>query len=252
MSALVISSIIFACIFAAALLGQLLRGAMPEEHLSGETKDLVKVSMGLVGTMTALVLGLLVASAKEAYDTKRNETTQMAAKIAFLDRELANYGPETAEARALLRQIVERMIAKLWVDPSASSALRDQPTGFRSADLGNSIQKLAAGDDLQKALKAHALESANDLAQTRWLLYEQSSSSISVPMLLILGCWLIILFFSFALFAPRNLTVIIALFIAALSVSGGTLLILELDQPFTGFIQISQEPMQRMLSELGH
>lgn len=252
MSELVISSIFFGCIFAAALLGQLLRKLMPEEHLTGDTKDLVKVSMGLVGTMTALVLGLLVASAKEAYDTKRHETTQMAAQIAFLDRALANYGPETAEARALLRQIVERMIGKLWIQSSAATSLRDEPTGFRSAQLYNSIQNLTARDDLHQALKTHALTTANDLAQARWLLYEQSSSSISIAMLVILDCWLMILFFSFALFAPRNLTVIIALLVAALSVSGGILLILELDQPFVGFIQIPQAPMQRLLGELGH
>src|ERR1700710_215071 len=107
MSALLISCVIFASILAATLFGQLLRRVMPEEHLSGDTRDVVKVAMGLVGTMTALVLGLLVASAKEAYDTKRNETTHMAAQIAMLDRELANYGPETGETRPLLRGIVE-------------------------------------------------------------------------------------------------------------------------------------------------
>lgn len=251
MSELAVSSIVFACIFAAALLGQLLRRIMPEEHLSGDTRDLVKVSMGLVGTMTALVLGLLVASAKDTYDTKRNETTQMAAQIAYLDRELAEYGPETGEARTLLRQIVERMIGKLWVDPGTAAARRDQPTGFRSAQLANAIQKLPARDDLQQALKSHLLTSATQLAQTRWLLYEQSSSSISRPMLIILACWLMILFFSFALFAPSNLTVLTALLVAALSVSAGIVLILELDQPFAGLIQIPRAPMQKMLGELG-
>lgn len=249
MSESAISAIIFGCVFGSALLGQLLRGFLRPKHLSTETNELVKASMGLVGTMTALVLGLLIASAKDAYDAKKNELTQMAAQIALLDRELGNYGPETAEARALLRQIVVKMIAKLWVDPTA--ARPDEPTGFRSAQLYNAIQKLPAHDDLQQAIKAHALNKTNDLAATRWLLYEQSSSSISMPVLVVLSCWLMTLFFSFALFAPRNFVVIVALFVAALSVSGGVALVLEFDQPFSGLIQISQDPMQRMLSGLG-
>lgn len=116
MSPLVISVISFACVFGAALLGVLLRGVLPEEHLSDQSKDVVKLSMGLVATMTALVLGLLVASAKGAYDAKKTETLQMAAKIAYLDQTLANYGPETEPTRMLVRQIVNRMIAKLWPD----------------------------------------------------------------------------------------------------------------------------------------
>ncbi len=250
MSSVNTAAIAFVCVFGAALLGALLKSTLPKEHLSDETKDVVKLSMGLVATMTALILGLLVASAKEAYDTKKSETTQMAAKIVFLDRELANYGPETSQARALLRHIVERMIGKLWPDAQSTTPLRDEPTGFRSEELYDSIQKLSPQNDLQQSLKSHALASASDLGQTRWLLYEQSGSSISIPLLIIVISWLAILFLSFALFAPRNATVIIALMVAALSVSGGILLILELDRPFDGFIQISREPMQHMLAYL--
>src|SRR5215510_4150337 len=114
MSPLATSAIVFACIFGGALLGMVLRAALPEHHLSGESKDLVKVGMGVVGTMAALVLGLLVASAKSAYDTQQSELQQMSANVVFLDRVLAHYGPETKEARELFRGAVVRNLTLIW------------------------------------------------------------------------------------------------------------------------------------------
>lgn len=251
MSSVAASAIAFVCIFAAALLGVFLRRIIPEKHLSEEAKDVVKLSMGLVATMTALVLGLLVASTKEAYDTKKTETTQMAARIASLDRELANYGAETAETRLLLRHIVERMTAKLWPKDSAPPVLRRDPSGFRSEALFDSIEKLSPQTDLQRTLKSDALTATVDLGQMRWLLAEQADSSISAPLLAMVVSWLALLFLSFALFAPPNVTVVASLLVAALSVSGGILLILELDRPFDGFIKISSEPMRTTLEDLG-
>lgn len=252
MSPLAIALISFGCVFGAALLGVLLRGVIPEEHLSDESKDVVKLSMGLVATMTALILGLLVASAKGAYDAKKTETLQMAAKIAYLDRTLANYGSETEPTRVLVRQIVDRMIAKLWPDSHSALILWSDPSGFRNERLYDAIQKLSPQNDLQHSLKTQALTAASDLGQMRWLLAEQGGSSISTPLLVIVVSWLGILFLSFALFAPPNATVLISLMIAALSVSGGILLILELDRPFDGFIRISSTPMHHTLSSLAH
>ena len=96
--------LVFACLFGAALLGSLLRSVLPEHHLSAETKDSVKLTMGLVATMSALILGLLIAAAKDKYDKESAGVTQMAAKVIFLDRELAMYGPETKDTRELYRR----------------------------------------------------------------------------------------------------------------------------------------------------
>ena len=106
------SLIVLACLIAAVLAGRTLRGLLPESHLSSETKDAVKLAMGLVATMSALILGLLVSSAKGAYDTERNEVIQMAAKITFLDRVLAAYGPEAAGIRTLVRGSALQQLAK--------------------------------------------------------------------------------------------------------------------------------------------
>ena len=242
----------FACLFGAGLLGVRVRAALPEDHLSSETKDAVKFGMGLVATMAALVLGLLVASTKGSYDTQKSEVAQMAAKIVFLDRVLANYGSESAESRDLLRRSVGSAISHMWPDKKSSQPADLDPSLSSGEAFFNSIQKLSPQNDVQRSLKSQAAQIATDLGQMRWLLFEQTETSISVTMLIVLISWLAIIFMSAGLFAPANATVIIALMLAALSVAGAIFLILELDMPFDGVIQISQKPMYNALAHLGH
>jgi len=243
---------VFACLFGAGLLGLRLRGMLPENHLSSETKDAVKFGMGLVATMAALVLGLLVASTKGSYDAQKSEVAQMAAKIVFLDRVLANYGSESAESRDLLRRSVGSTIDHMWPDKKSSQPAQLDPSVSSGEAFFNLIQKLSPQNDVQRSLKSQAAQIATDLGQMRWLLFEQTETSISVTMLIVLISWLAIIFMSAGLFAPANATVIIALMLAALSVSGAIFLILELDMPFDGVIQISQKPMYNALAHLGH
>jgi len=252
MDSTVVGALVFAVLFGAGLLGVRVRAALPEDHLSTETKDAVKVGMGLVATMAALVLGLLVASTKGAYDTQKNEVTQMAAKTVFLDRVLANYGSESAESRDLLRRSVGSAIDHMWPDRKSSHAAQLDPSESSGEVFFNSIQKLSPQNDVQRSLKSQAAQIAMDLGQMRWLLFEQTETSISVAMLIVLISWLAIIFMSAGLFAPPNATVIIALMLAALSVAGAIFLILELDMPFDGVIQISQRPMRNALIHLGH
>lgn len=249
MNAIVVSLFIFACAFAGALFGMFLRTRLPGHHLTSETKDTVKLGMGLVGTMTALLLSLLVATAKSSYDQKRDEITQVAAKIAFLDRVLANFGPETSPERAMLRETVAAAIDGIWPEqrlPTATAV----PTR-KTEILYDAMSQLAAETELQKDLKSKALQLAADISQTRWLLFEQSSSSISTPFLITTVLWLTIIFVSFGLFAPFNETVVCTLMLCALSVSAALFLVLEMDSPYTGVIQISSTPMRNALATLG-
>jgi len=243
---------VFACLFGAGLFGVRVRAALPQDHLSAETKDAVKVGMGLVATMAALVLGLLVASTKGSYDAQKNEVTQMAAKTVFLDRVLANYGSESAESRDLLRRSVASAINHMWPDKKSSQAAQLDPSSSSGEGVFNSIEKLSPQNDVQRSLKSQAAQIATDLGQMRWLLFEQTETSISIAMLIVLISWLAIIFMSAGLFAPPNATVIIALMLAALSVAGAIFLILELDMPFDGVIQISKKPMYNALVHLGH
>jgi hypothetical protein len=241
---------VFGCVFGAAAVAMLVRNALPKHHLSADTKDLVKLAMGLVATMAALVLGLLVASAKGSYDTQKAEVVQMSGKVAFLDRMLAHYGPESAQARAALHRALEVAITRIWPENNLPGA-QLAPTAAGGEALFEVLQNLAPQNDTQRSLKAQALAIAMDLGQLRWLLFEQGGSSISTPLLVIVVFWLAILFFSFGLFAPSNTTAVGALLVAALSVSGAIFLVLELDQPFNGLIRISSQPMLSALSQLG-
>lgn len=242
----------FVCLTGAALLGMRVRAALPEHHLNPETKDAVKFGMGLVATMSALVLGLLVASTKGAYDTQKNEVTQMAAKTIFLDRVLANYGSETAETRDLLRRLIGSAIDRMWPDKKSSQTAQMDPSAASGEAFFNSIQKLSPQNDVQRSLKSQAAQVAIDVGQMRWLLFAQTATSISLPMLIILISWLAIIFMSAGLFAPPNATAIVSLMLAALAVSGAIFLIMELDMPFDGVIQISPGPMRNALIRLGH
>ena len=245
-----IGLIVLACIFGASLLGMLMRPALSQHHLSADTKDSVKLGMGLVGTMAALILGLLVAAAKSAYDTEKSEVTQMAAKLVFLDRVLANYGPESADTRVVLRRMVEDSLSRMWPDERSHHA-QLEPIGSGAEEVHKAIQKLAPRNDVQGSLKSQAVGVVSDLGQMRWLLFEQSGSSISMPLLIVVISWLAIIFFSWGLFAPGNSIAIAALLLAAVSVSGAIFLILELDQPFDGLIHISSAPMRNALAHLG-
>jgi hypothetical protein len=234
--------IVFGCLVGAVLLGRVVRRLLPEHHLTADSRDTIKLAMGLVATMAALVLGLLVSSAKGSYDTERSEVIQMAAKVAFLDRVLATYGPEAAEARSRFHDAVNEAVQRMWPGEA-----RVPGQLVPNAQAGNvvygAVQDLSPHDDTQRKLKEEATTLATDLGQLRSLLVAQAVPSISEPMLIILVSWLVVIFLGFSVLAPPNTTVIFALMVSALAVSGAIFLILELDQPFGGVIRISSEPM---------
>src|SRR5437773_11764032 len=241
--------IVFGCLLGAVLLGRILRCILPEDHLSAESKDAVKLAIGLVATMAALVLGLLVSSAKGAYDTERSEVILMASKITFLGRVLDAYGPDAIGVQALLRNTVDEAIQQMW--PGQMRRPTDRNPDVQAGNLAYAaLQRLSPRNDMQSALKAQATTLAGDLAQTRSLLAAQSVPSVSLAMLIILVLWLVVIFVGFSVLAPPNATTVLALMVSALAVSGAIFLILELDQPFGGLIGISSEPMLNALHQL--
>ena len=245
-----VALLVFGTLFGAALVGMRIRAWLPGHHLNNEAKDSVRIAMGTVATMAALVLGLLVASTKGTYDAERNESTQLAARVIYLDRVLAMYGPETAEARSELKQATTSMIHRMWpVERGAQVEL--EPSETWGDALPKAIYGLTPKDEVQRQYKQQATEMVDDLAQTRWLLYAQAETSVSRAMLLVVILWLGILFLSIGLFAPPNATVVMALMLSALSVSGAIYLILELDRPYSGLMRISSHPMRLALEHLG-
>ena len=253
MSSLEISGIIFSCVFGGTLLGMLLRAVLPEQHLSSESKDVVKLGMGLIGTMTALVLGLMIASAKSSFDTQRAGVAQLAGNVIMIDRALAHYGPEAKEAREMLRASLADMLQRTWPgeNPAQGQANEKGGTEGKYEGLFEKILGLTPKTDAQRTFQAQAVSTAIDTAKLRWSLFSQKGSSIPLPFLVVMVAWLALLFASFSLFAPPNPTVVITLLICALAVTSAVFLILELDRPFSGMIQISSAPIRAALEMLG-
>ena len=253
MSAWAVASIVLACVFGGAVTGMLLRPALPEHHLDERSKDVVRLGMGLIATMAALVLGLLVASAKSAYDEQKSGLDHISANLILLDKQLAQYGPETQEARDLLRRTVADAVQRIWpLDDEQTPTLADPGTTVRGRTFYESIEELSPQNDQQRRLQSAALQGAADLGQARWLLVAQGeSSAVPMPFLAVVVFWLAVLFVSFGLFAPPNATVVTTLLLSALSVSGAIFLILELAHPYQGFIQISSTPLRSALALLG-
>jgi len=249
MSSIATSSVVFAFVFGGALFGMFLRTVLPKEHLSSESTDVVRMGMGLVSTMSALVLSLLISGAKSSYDAQTVALTGASARIIVLDRALAYYGSETKETRELLRSCVADVLERTWPKPGSPYPLEGPVSG--AAALYDKIEGLAPKDDRQRAIKAEALNILMGLGQTRWLVFEQVSTSITRPFLIILVSWLATLFISFGLVAPRNGTVVTSLLVAALSVSTAVLLVLNLYTPFSGLIKISDAPLRAALTQLG-
>jgi hypothetical protein len=249
-SPMAIGWVVFALVFGSALLAMFVHRALPEHHLSPDSKDVVKLGIALIATMAALVLGLLIASAKSSYDTRSNQLLQVSADIILLDRVLSHYGPETKDARSVLHRSVAAAIERFWPAAGAKPMTIDAQASPVEA-LYDKIDELSPGGEAQRSLKSQASTLALDLAHLRLLLFEHLGSSIPVPFLVVLVFWLCIIFASFGLFARRNATVIGVLCVCALSVSGAIFLILELDRSFEGLLKVSGAPLRAALAQLG-
>jgi hypothetical protein len=252
MSPLAIGLISTGCIFGGALLGLWFQTVMPGHHLRDSSKDAVKLAAGVIATVAALVLGLLISSAKSSFDTVNAELTQAGAKIILLDRTLTQYGPETKAAREQMRRSLAVTIEMVW--PAVKTGVSGL-TALERADGMEVVQiklrELAPQSDSQRQLLSLALQLAGDVAQMRWLLIEQEQSSLPTPFLVVLLFWLTMLHVSFGLFADRNVTVISVMFVSALSVSAAIFLILQMNRPLEGLLQVSNAPLRKALEHLG-
>ena len=252
MSDLGISAIAFACVSAATLLGFLLHVVLPRDHLSEGSKDTVKLGMGMVATLAALVLGLLIGFATNSFNNMRDEVQHTAARLILLDRVMAHYGAEAKEIRDLLRRSTASRIDAIWSEGDfRPSRLESGDVLTESEAVQDKLRQLSPKTDAQRSLQSQALSLGAELAQTRWLMIAQADSPVPPVMLVVLIFWIAIIFLSFALFAPRNATVLVTLLVCALSVSGSIFLILELNRPFDGAIKISSAPMRDALARLG-
>jgi hypothetical protein len=243
--------LVFACTFGAALLAIYLRKKLPPDHLDGDSKDVVKLVIGLIATMAALVLSLLISSAHTAYDAQEAEVRQLGVHVFQIDRILINFGPRGAEARSLLRRLVADDIARTW--PAGHAQPPNYATPQLQAEgeqLYEQIAALSANTTLERMGQSRALSMLGSIGETRRTMSEQSRGSLSWFILGVLVCWLTLLFFGFGLFARLNTTVVVALMAGALSVATACVLILDMNQPYRGWMQISSVPLREALAQI--
>jgi Protein of unknown function (DUF4239) len=250
-TALTVAIIVFVCTLAGAMLGIFISSRLPKHHRETESKSAVQLVMGLIASVAALVLGLLISSTHSSFDAQQAEVRHLAVHLFELDRALMRLGPEAGDARHLLRVIVETDAKRIWPDPKASVAsfqpLHAQLEGER---LQERIANLSPKTDAQRIDQTRAVQLAQTVGETRLLLGEQERGSLSWPFLVVLIFWLAVLFAGFGLFVRFNATVFVALFIGALSVAGAIFLILEMNQPYSGMMQISDAPIRDVLSQM--
>jgi len=249
MNSLALSGIIFALTLGGIFLGSLLRQTLPKHHLSENAQDTVRLGVGLIATIAALVLGLLIAAAKSSFDTQNTQVKQITADLILLDTMLAQYGPEAQDIREQMRSSVGSFADRLWREKKMAMTGPFE-TSAAAERIYLAIQKLSPQDDLQRALQSRAAQLSNDIAQTRLLLFVESDSLIPAPFLAILAFWLVIIFASFSLFSPLNTTVFTCLSLFALSAACAIFLILELSRPFAGILMISSAPLRNALAPL--
>jgi hypothetical protein len=250
MKPITITAIIAGCTVAAALLGMFLRVRLPDHHLREDSSEAVKLVTGLIATLAALVLGLLIASAKNFYDTQNAEMQTLSAKIVNLDQVLVRYGPETVPARAALRAAVVAGHDRLWPAHGTPTASRNPGNEIRNAGFYALLQNLTPVTDPQRHLLAQATDIADAISETRLLIFEQVGNSIAWPFLFILVFWLVVMFLGFGLLSPPNPTVIAALAIGSLAVASATFLILEMDQPYIGLIRLPDTPLRDAILQI--
>lgn len=252
MGSLATASVMFGCVLASTVVAMLVARRLPEHHLGDTSRDVVKLGLGVIGTLTALVLGLLVSATKGTYDAQSGSVRDLAAEIALLDRVLARYGPEASEARARLRALTQAVLDQVWPEhTSAAIDFSGGPSRHAGEVLFDSIAALEPRLGFQHLLKTRAQKMLLELGQIREKLVVNNECSLPTPLLVMLGVWQAVLFAGFGLLAARNATTIAVLVVCMLSVSGAVFVVLELDRPFDGIVRISDTPLRSVLTHLG-
>jgi hypothetical protein len=252
MSSLLTALITLASLCAGTLIGSAIRRRLPDNHLHDDSRDVIKMASGMIATLVALVIGLLVSSSKSSYDQASGAVTQIGAKVILLNRVLERYGTETEAIRERIREGIATSVEQLWpTRGSQNPGLAALEQASRMEYVHDMIMQLEPKDETHRILRSHALTTCMELAQSRWLIIEQAQTKLPIAFLAMLIFWLTVLFASLGLLAPRNTTTSCSLFVCALSMAGAIYLILEMNRPLEGAVRISPAPLHKALSVIG-
>ena len=250
MTSVLVAAIVFTLVFGGALAGMVLQRVLPKDQLGPEAKDAIRLASGLLVTMTALVLGMLVSAANTSYQDRKNELAEMASNFVEVDRLLASYGTETLGARTELRNLAQDSLDRIWRDRSIQESQLTPKDGGKL--LYDQLQTLVPRGATQMAAKSSAITASMSLRHTYWLMFLSSEeNSLSFPLLAVVVSWLTAIFLSFGLFAPRNSTAVVSLVVCAIAVSAAIFVIMAMYTPFSGVMKISPYPIRGALRQMG-
>ncbi|MBY5558531.1 DUF4239 domain-containing protein [Rhizobium leguminosarum] len=252
MGSLLVGGLVFVFLSMATSIGLMVRSRLPDHHLNAESKDVIRLATAVVGTLSALTLGLLIASAKSSYDNAEVEMRTAAARVLLLDRVMAQYGPETDKARQLLRELIERRLSRGWTAETTDETSGNAPGEYQDIEAVQAVlRSLLPRGSVQHSLQARAVEVSGMMAEAHWLLVESGEEGLPWAFVTVLVCWLSLLFATFGLQAPANLTVLSILLVCALSVAGAIFLVSDMANPYVGLIRVSDAPLQSAIERLG-
>ena len=239
-----IALVVFLSLVGASFGALWVSGKLPAHHRHDDTHNLVRLAVNIFVVTTSLVLGLLLNSAKNTFEVVDRNVHAFATDIVLLDRSLRHQGPEAAEVRQRLQAYVRRMLEGTW--GTDGTRVLDDPEAERLLDeVGNALAAIRPNDPVRADLWREAENNLQSVVKRRWALIEESEGTIPPAFLLMLGAWLVLIFASFGYRAPHNAMVRVTLVVAAALMAASVYLLLDLDQPFAGAIQVSPEPLER-------
>ena len=247
---LITAFFVFAIILAGAFSGAVARRYLPEHHQTEETKSVVSISMAVVATIAALVLGLLLSNANSSFSTVQGQVNAISAQILRLDQLLRRYGSDTELAREKLREYAEQKRDDLFPNNPADVQLGDQSTYDLLQEVEDLVLSVKPANARDEWWLAQAMTLASKIGDTRFLLAQHSGKGTPNAVLLLLVFWLTLLFASFALFAPSNVITTATLTLCALAIAGSIGMILELERGFGGLVQVSPQAMNHTVAAL--
>jgi hypothetical protein len=251
MNSVPISVVIITILFASAMVTMFAARFLPDHHLSPETKSVVSVSVAVVGTLSALVVGLLISTANSSFTAKAREISGISANVISLDRLLRRYGPEAEGSRVLLSHYAIAKLQDLFPEDSNQAPYTENiATVTILEQLQDNILALTPANDTQRWLQAQSLQLTTAIMAVRWQLAQENASTPRLLLLLVLF-WFVIIFASFGLFSPRNITAIVAILLCSVGVGSAIRIITELQDPFGGLIRISNTPLTYAVEVIG-
>jgi hypothetical protein len=241
----------FASTAGGMLLGMVLRALLPAATLNAETKEVVRLGVGLLATLSAVAISLMIASAKTSYDTQDAHFRQFSADVILTDQLLAQYGPGAVEIRKLMRVAVPTALDRIWREKAVGAPQNNAfSTSSVAEQIYGAIEALSPANDAQRLLKPRIERAAGEIARARLLMFADVDTPIQRPFLLILVFWLTVIFISFSLFVEPGAVIAIAILIFAVSIASALFLVADLSRPFAGLMQISNQHLRDALGPL--